>query len=461
MLNAAAWWTAACLVALIACLPGFGLAATEFPHGQRRIALVIGNAAYKEAPLRNPLNDARLMTRKLKTLGYDVIALENAGQARMNRAITEFAERLTDDGAAIFYYAGHAMQVKGRNFLIPVDAAITSEAALRNGSIDVDQVLAAIGDTSKRVNVVILDACRANPFGRYRGEGAGLAQISAPAGTLIAYSTAPGMTAADGAGKNSVYTAELARVLDDVTLQIEDVFKKVRSRVAEATGNSQIPWESSSLVGEFRFAPTVRPAALPPDREIVFWQSIQTSRNAADYSAYLERFPQGTFVSLAQARLADLQNRPADLAPPQPRGPAATDIVARAMEIAKRNGIGFPDHFELEPVADDVPPEAARFHGVWGPATFTGGSVNMLVVERIDADGKVHGIHAYSACCASRQAFQKGYQYFIGSIEGDQLTYLNRGGRKLTYRFVDGVLRAEAASLDNRGVNRAVFAKLN
>jgi murein DD-endopeptidase MepM/ murein hydrolase activator NlpD len=234
---------------------------------ERRIALVIGNAKYKEAPLSNPVNDANDMEAVLKSSGFRVIKALDATQKQMNRAIFEFGELLTHDSVALFYYAGHGLQVRGKNYLIPVDAEIKSESSVRVESVDVDGVLDQLSNSE--LNVVILDACRNNPFerrtSRSLGAAGGLAQMEAPKGSLIAYSTAPGKTAADGEGRNGLYTQALLRYIKEPGLTIEQVFKNVRREVARSTRDAQMPWESSSMTGEFYFSPTSRPSvALNP-----------------------------------------------------------------------------------------------------------------------------------------------------------------------------------------------------
>jgi hypothetical protein len=297
------------------------------PSAERRVALVIGNAAYRSTqPLRNPVNDARAIADRLKKLGFEVILRTDSGQKEMNRAITEFGQRLSGGGVGLFYFAGHGMQVRGKNFLLPVDADIEGEAAVRSESVDLDLALDQMG--SARVGMVILDACRNNPFERrFRsGAGGGLAQVDAPKGVLIAYATAPGKVAADGSGKNGLYTAELLRALDEPARRVEDVFKQVRSRVSAVTGDQQIPWESSSLTGDFYFAvPASGPIAgqggtgasqREPGSsqgtdamavELEMWRSVKDSVQAADFTEYLKHYPEGKFAGLARARLAKLE----------------------------------------------------------------------------------------------------------------------------------------------------------
>lgn len=224
---------------------------------ERRVALVIGNSAYANAnPLPNPVNDARAMGTSLRALGFDVAVLENVGQRAMTRAISQFGDRLNAGDVALFYYAGHGMQVRGRNFLVPIDAEITGEGSAISESVDVDAVLQQLTGTT-RLNLVILDACRNNPFERrVRGGSGGLAAIDAPTGTLIAYATAPGKTALDGVeGGNGLYTSKLLEAMLTPGIKVEDVFKRVRIGVAQATRNAQMPWEASSLVGDFYFVP--------------------------------------------------------------------------------------------------------------------------------------------------------------------------------------------------------------
>ncbi|MBI3108309.1 MAG: caspase family protein, partial [Candidatus Rokubacteria bacterium] len=178
----------------------------QAPKEEPRIALVIGNSAYRGSPLRNPVNDGRAMTRTLRELGFTVLAHENATKRTMESAVIEFGRRLAEGGVGFFFYAGHGLQVRGRNYLVPVDAEIDSEAATRIAAVDVDLLLEQMAEAKNRVNIVILDACRNNPFERrLRGASRGLAAVDAARGTLVAYATSPGSVAADGDGANGLY----------------------------------------------------------------------------------------------------------------------------------------------------------------------------------------------------------------------------------------------------------------
>lgn len=222
---------------------------------ERKTALVIGNSAYLVSPLRNPANDAKVMARTLRDLGFSVDERANLGQKEMKQAIEDFGRSIKSGGVGLFYYAGHGMQVDGRNYLIPVDADIQGEAEVDIKAVDAGAVLAKMDMAKNSMNIVILDACRNNPFSRsFRSANLGLASMNAPSGTLIAYATAPGSVASDGAGANGLYTQELVKSIKKPGLKIEDAFKQVRSGVQGQTQGKQVPWESSSLVGDFYFS---------------------------------------------------------------------------------------------------------------------------------------------------------------------------------------------------------------
>jgi hypothetical protein len=230
----------------------------------KRLALVIGNGAYREAPLPNPLNDASDVAKALEASGFTVIKRENASLRDMHLALREFGDRLDRQGTGLFYFAGHGMQVRGRNYLIPVDADIAREDEVAYSALDLNAVMEKIDSAKNPVNIVILDACRNNPFGtRVQATAKGLAQVDAPPGTLIAFATAPGSTAADGMGRNGLYTQHLVKHLQRPGLAIEEVFKAVRAGVRTDSKNQQIPWESTSLESAFTFrrAEAPKPAA--------------------------------------------------------------------------------------------------------------------------------------------------------------------------------------------------------
>lgn len=264
-------------------------------HAADRVALVIGNAEYPGAPLRNPLHDARAMSRALAELGFEVISLENASKQRMEQAILRFADRLQGGTSGLFYYAGHGVQVNGRNYLIPVDAQIESESEVRIKAVGVNLVLDEMTYAGNPMNIVILDACRNNPFQRrLRGGSRGLAAIDVAGGTLIAYATAPGSVAHDGDGANGIYTEELLKALREPGLEVEQVFKRVRVGVARRTDRQQIPWESSSLTGSLVLNTGPMPATAPVHTEANFdgqWIATRSCDAFEEFPAFVERHP--------------------------------------------------------------------------------------------------------------------------------------------------------------------------
>ncbi len=228
-------------------------AASQTANAERRIALVIGNSAYKVGPLPNPVNDATDVAAALRGLGFTVTLKVNLSHREMIVAIQEFGKALQAGGVGLFYYAGHATQVNGENYLIPVSANIQAEEELEYESVNAGRVIAQMRSARNRLNIVIMDSCRDNPFvkeGR-SGAGRGLAVLNATGGMLIAYSTAPGAIASDGSGRNSPYTSSLLKYLPQKSLRIEDVFKRTRAEVMRRTDYKQTPWESSSLVEDY------------------------------------------------------------------------------------------------------------------------------------------------------------------------------------------------------------------
>jgi len=302
------------IIALVAIVVTEPVASQSIPNQEQRFALVFGNSDYPDQPLKNPANDARVVATSLRKLGFQVIERINAKRSVMELAVLEFGEKLKSGGVGLFYYAGHGIQARGQNYLIPVDAEMTSEAAIRFQAVEVSKVLDFMAESRNRANIVILDACRNNPFrDTVRGAPTGLAAIDAARGTLIAYSTAPGRVAVDGDGANSPYTAALVRSLDEPGLKAEELFKRVRIDVADVTRGTQTPWESSSLTGDLVLNPseTVKlPQATTRDAaDLAFWNAISTSQDPREYEDYLSQFPQGTFSPLAKRRLAESKRK--------------------------------------------------------------------------------------------------------------------------------------------------------
>ena len=297
--------------------------ATSAQSAPARSALVIGNSDYENAPLKNPVNDAALMASTLKGVGFEVMAHVNLDRRELKRAYLRFGDRIKEAGGdtvSLIYYAGHGAQVNGENYLLPIGSLIEDERDVDIEGVRASSLLRTLKDANAALNIVILDACRNNPFKTSsRSANRGLAKMDAPTGTLLAYSTAPGQVAEDGSGENSVFTKALALAIRMPGAKVEEVFKRVRIEVMTRTLDQQVPWESTSLTGDFYFSgntttPQAPVAAAPAtlaapavDKETIFWQSIQDSEDAGDFKAYLQQYPDGSFAALARFKAEKYQ----------------------------------------------------------------------------------------------------------------------------------------------------------
>ncbi|KIC23263.1 caspase family protein [Leisingera sp. ANG-M6] len=280
---------------------------------EERLALVIGNSSYGAvSALDNPVRDARLMAEVLEGLGFDVTLAADAKQIEMKRAIAQFGRKLRsagEDATGLFYYAGHGVQSFGSNYLLPVDVALADAADLDLMAIEAQSVLRQMASARNRTNIVILDACRNNPFEAVADLNAsGLAEMKAPTGTFLAYATAPGDVALDGEGANSPFTEALAREITVPGAPVEQVFKQVRRAVLEQSGGRQTPWDTSSLVSDFTFAaaapePVVSAAEM---EEAQVWASVKASRDAMQIMLFLRGYGDGRYADEARTLLAEL-----------------------------------------------------------------------------------------------------------------------------------------------------------
>ncbi len=317
-----------CLLFVTSFLVGHNTAS----HASGRVALVIGNAEYSDAAARlpNPANDANDVANTLKALGFDVTLKTDASLDDMKRAVKDFSSKIANAEIAVFFYAGHALQFQSNNYLLPVNATLASERDALLDGFDVGNIIYLMG-SSRAKKIIILDACRDNPFkDKFRTSNVGLAQVTAPPDSLIAYSTAPGAVAYDGTGRNSLYTKHLVNYLKDANLTILNMFSKVGEAVQKDTQSfkkPQIPFLLSSLTGQISFnqqaAATVTVAAAPVqpsgpsedskmNSERVFWESLDKSQSA-ELQLYLTRFPNGLFSEIAHARLTRLQTSAPEL----------------------------------------------------------------------------------------------------------------------------------------------------
>jgi formylglycine-generating enzyme required for sulfatase activity len=239
----------ACLLVAVAPWPQSAHAA--------RVAMVIGNAAYTDGPLKNPVNDARAVDAKLRTLGFSVQRIENLKRSQIGRTVTAFASSIQPGDEVVVFYAGHGLQVKGVNYLPAVDADIQSEEDVALNSLNLNSLLDRLDEAKAGVKLLFLDACRNNPYARsFRSGARGLARVSdAPSGTLMHFATRPGSVAADGSGSNGLYTTELLKQIDQPGLPVEQVLKRVAAAVERSSQGQQEPWVEGSLKGDFYFKP--------------------------------------------------------------------------------------------------------------------------------------------------------------------------------------------------------------
>lgn len=259
---------------------------------EQRVALVIGNSNYQNAPqLANPDNDAQSMAQFLNSAGFEVISATDLGQNDMLRVVQDFSAKVSARGpntVAMVYYAGHGVQLAGENYLVPVDAKVTSQSELVNDSVRLVDVMSTLETIPSRMRIVILDACRNNPFPNVNDAGRGLAIVDAPNGSIVGYSTAPGAEALDGSGGHSPYTQAFLNVARQPNVPIEQLFKRVRLEVNQTTSGAQIPWESSSLTSDFTFFGDTAVAAnrAPVNAPVVQMASnlpSRSTRQAYDY----------------------------------------------------------------------------------------------------------------------------------------------------------------------------------
>ena len=333
------------LIAVLAALWAPQLAA------ETRVALIIGNSVYDRADMRlaNPANDAAAMVRSLKAAGFNTVVKLNAKRKDFYRAVEEFGGKIGRDPHAVglFYYAGHAVQANGVNYLIPVDAEIETESDLEANAFDAGRVLRAMKEAQNDMNIVILDSCRNNPLPKTRGMDRGLARMDAPSGTFIAYAAAPGQAAQDGnSGSNGVFTGELIKAMAEPGVPLEQMFKKVIIGVRADTHGSQQPWSEASIQGDFYFFPkaaggaaasaATRENAAPSGRHVdsaneleqSYWDRIKDSSDSADFKDYQMRFPNGPHASEAALLVRKLNRSAAAAASAAASAPAPLRTAA-------------------------------------------------------------------------------------------------------------------------------------
>lgn len=338
---------------------------------EERIALIIGNSQYASvSALDNAVNDAELMGDALEAVGFDVTLVANSTQVELKRAIAQFGRQLRASGpdtVGLFYYAGHGVQSFGSNYLLPVDASLSDAADLDLVAFEASSVLRQMASARNRTNIVILDACRNNPFEDIPDlNDNGLAEMKAPTGTYLAYATAPGAVAFDGVGQNSPFTAALAEAIQTEDAPIEAVFKQVRVAVLDETSGAQTPWDTSSLTQDFVFRPG-RQLTAEEVAEQQLWNSVSQSSDPVQIMLFLRSYPDGMFAAEARAALTEaLQDElssgtaPVVEAAPAPEAPVSVtpapppDLEMQLMETARASGLKSDYEAYLEAFPDGV-----------------------------------------------------------------------------------------------------------
>jgi uncharacterized caspase-like protein len=328
-----------------------------------RVALIIGNAAYKTAPqLTNSVFDAKGVAASFKDLGFKVFEGYDLSADQMRSVVSEFSAALSGSAGAVVYYAGHGVSFDGENYLLPVDINLKTPTDLDLNAISVTQLLRQM-HREERANVVILDACRENPFAaqltheKYRGvmseRGLNAVGGDLARGALIAFASDPNATAFDGApGRHSPFTKALIDHLQDPGVSIDTVMQRVRSEVWQATGKQQLPWVNTSIIGEFDLNPQKQPVAASPapsnsqSTEELLWQSAERSNLAADYQAYLDSFPNGVFATMAYNRIAALSMKPT--AAPAESAMKTAELEASPEEAERRLNLALAERKELQ-----------------------------------------------------------------------------------------------------------------
>lgn len=306
-----------------------------------RIALVIGNAAYPGAPLLNPINDSRDMANTLRSLGFDVIELKNAQRQQMNQAIAAIQEKLSGKrGVGMLYYAGHGLQYDWQNFMVPVDARLKVESDIPAQTVGISSMLAAFKSAGNRLNILVLDACRDNPFDNTLATK-GLAPVDAPMGTFIAYATTAGNVADDGdkTSGNGLYTQFLLQEMKKPVARLEDVFKRVKIQVRQHSLGQQIPMDSSNLSETFSFDRGFSSMGAETEAVILAryaaekdtWKQIQASQDVNVFFDFLQKYPNGFLSEIAQFRADQLKN-PVLIAQLAPNAVAALPSGVRRFE---------------------------------------------------------------------------------------------------------------------------------
>jgi hypothetical protein len=304
-------------------IPAAVLLGAHSASAESRLALVIGQSAYRSVPaLPNPANDARAVTQLLSDSGFEVSTASDLSQGQMREVVSDFAGKVAAKGAdtvALVFYAGHGLQIDGENFLVPIDIDPKREADIPIQAVRLNDILNTLTSVSSKMRILMLDACRNNPFPDLKTAGSGLAIVDAKVGapgTFLSFSTSPGAVAEDGSGSNSPYTNALLAAGKEQNIPIEETFKRVRLAVNKVTEGRQTPWDSSSLTEDFRFSGTSVAGPKPaeaPKKSVAEWtrdlkgkpveaanELIVADGTDEAYEAFAGLFPQTALGRLAR-----------------------------------------------------------------------------------------------------------------------------------------------------------------
>lgn len=393
------------------------LSATPSAANQKRVALVVGMGEYQHAPrLANTLNDADDMADALQRLDFTVILGRNLDKAGLDQIVRQFADTLRGADVGLFYYAGHAVQVDGHNYMVPVDAKLDHEAGLDFEATRLDLVHRTM-ERETKTSILFLDACRDNPLARNLARslgtrstkiGHGLATVESGEGTLIVFSTQPGNVALDGHGRNSPFTAALLRHIATPGEDLSAILIKVRNDVMRSTDRRQVPWEHSALTARFYFAAASASSdKSPTTEEDVLWNSIRGSTSAAAYEVYLERFPNGRHALEARAVFERLKPKPETKrsSGPESTTPSSASGTEELFterdrllveQLARKHQFVLPP-FRIEKTDASVPQHLRRFVGVWVDETGNNGKGRrgIIIVTAVNGDGRLSGYFTF------------------------------------------------------------------
>ena len=411
---------------------------TNKPTGEKRLALVIGNGAYqKTSELPNPPNDAADMASTLKELGFEVLSGTNQSKRQMETLIREFGDKLArQGGVGLFFYAGHGLQVKGSNYLIPVEADIPAEDEIDYAAINLDFLLKKMASAGNNLNIVILDACRNNPFARswrnFRdiGEGSGLAKITPPTGTIMLYATQPGNVASDGSGRNGLFTESLLNQIKKPDVELDTMIKALARDVSEKSEKKQFPWKEGIVTGDFYFAggggsnvprPNPTPTVESGDAEDVLWQEVSKQNTKLAVESYLSEYPKGKYVATAKLKLnvfeAEEQKKIKEAA--EQRQTKAAE--PQKWEEAKRIDTieSYQSYLTAYPKGEHLNEANQRI----GDLNRTGESVNSIGMRFVRIPGKTFSMGKYEVTQAEWKAVMEDLPSKCdkGKLEGDFL----------------------------------------